>query len=166
MATAVREHTFHTSIDIPETKRQEIIQLLSARLADTLDVKTQAKQAHWNVKGREFLQLHELFDEVAAHLEAHSDLIAERATALGGTALGTARIVATNSTIPEYDLEAVKGEEHVGVLVQRLSKLGAAIRSAIDRADALGDKATADVFTEISRELDKDLWFLEAHLQG
>ncbi|HVP43120.1 MAG TPA: DNA starvation/stationary phase protection protein Dps [Terriglobales bacterium] len=166
MATAVRERTFHTSIDIPEKKRLELIDLLNARLADTLDLKTQAKQAHWNVKGREFFQLHELFDSLATHLEGHSDLIAERVTALGGTALGTTRIAAATSTIPEYDLDAVKGEEHVRALVQRLAKVAAAARKAIERASELGDQGTADLFTEIVRDADKDLWFLEAHLQG
>jgi len=166
MATAVHERTFHTSIDLPEKKRQEIIDLLNARLADTLDLKTQAKQAHWNVKGREFFQLHELFDSVATHLEAHSDLIAERVTALGGSAMGTARIAAATSSIPEYDLEAIKGEDHVRALVQRLARLAAGARKAIDRAAELGDQGTADLFTEIVRDADKDLWFLEAHLQG
>ena len=166
MATATHAPLFHTSIDIPETKRQEVILLLNARLADTLDLKTQVKQAHWNVKGREFFQLHELFDSIAAHLEGASDLIAERATALGGTALGTARIAAKNSTIPEYELEISKGEDHVRALVKRLAKLAANVRTAIDQSDELGDKSTADVFTEVSRQADKDLWFLEAHLQA
>ncbi len=166
MATAVREHTFHTSIDIPEKKRQELVDLLNARLADTLDLKTQVKQAHWNVKGKEFFQLHELFDSVATHLEEATDLIAERVTALGGYALGTARMAAAASTLPEYDLDAVKGEEHVRAVVQRLAKVAAAVRKAIDRSDELGDKSTADLFTEVSRQADKDLWFLEAHLQG
>ncbi len=166
MTTAVRERTFHTSIDLSEKKRLEVIDLLNARLADTLDLKTQAKQAHWNVKGREFFQLHELFDSLAGHLEAHSDLIAERVTALGGTALGTARIAAANSSIPEYDLDAVKGEEHVRALVQRLAKLAAGVRKAIERTAELGDQGTSDLCTEIVRDADKDLWFLEAHLQG
>ncbi len=166
MAIAVHERTFHTSIDLPEKKRHELIDLLNARLADTLDLKTQAKQAHWNIKGREFFQLHELFDSVATHLEAQSDLIAERVTALGGTALGTARIAAAASSLPEYDLDATKGEEHVRALVQRLAKLAAAARKAIDQASDLGDQGTADLFTEIVRDADKDLWFLEAHLQA
>lgn len=166
MATAVRERIFPTSIDIPEKKRQEVIDLLNARLADTLDLKTQAKQAHWNVKGKEFFQLHELFDSVATHLEEATDLIAERVTALGGTALGTARIAAAASSLPEYDLDAVKGEEHVKALVQRLSKLATGVRKAIDQAGELGDQGTADLFTQVVREADKDLWFLEAHLQA
>ncbi len=166
MATATRERVFPTSIDIPENKRQELIQLLNQNLADTLDLKTQVKQAHWNVKGREFFQLHELFDEVATHLEAATDLIAERATALGGYALGTARLAAQNSTIPEYELDITHGEDHVRAVVKRLAKLAANVRAAIDKSDDLGDKSTADLFTEISRQADKDLWFLEAHLQA
>ncbi len=162
--TATR--TFKTSIDIPEKQRAELITLLNARLADTVDLKTQTKHAHWNVKGPQFQQLHELFDSIATNLEAHSDLIAERITALGGTASGTARQVAASSSLPEYDFEATAGAEHVRVLASRLARLGAEVRAAIDSSDRLGDKSTADVFTEISRAADKDLWFLEAHLQG
>jgi starvation-inducible DNA-binding protein len=167
MATIVAQtRTFRTSIDIPEKNRTVLIELLNARLSDTIDLKTQTKQAHWNVKGKDFFQLHELFDEVATHLEAHSDMIAERVTALGGTANGTARQAAATSSIEEYDLDAVDGPDHVRALVKRLAKLAAAIRAAIDRADDLGDKATSDLLTEISRAADKDLWFLEAHLQA
>jgi starvation-inducible DNA-binding protein len=134
-------------------------------LADTIDLKTQAKQAHWNVKGPEFFQLHGLFDSIAAHLDDQADLIAERVTALGGTALGTARIAAATSAIPEYDLEVVAGLDHVVTLSERLGKATNQFRQDIDRTDELGDKATSDLFTQITREADKDLWFLEAHLQ-
>jgi starvation-inducible DNA-binding protein len=164
--TRAAARTFKTSIDIPEKQRQEVIALLNARLADTIDLKTQTKHAHWNVKGPEFQQLHELFDQIATGLEAHSDLIAERITALGGTAHGTARQVASSTSLAEYDLDAVAGTDHVRALASRLARLAAELRSAIDASDRLGDKSTADVFTEISRAADKDLWFLEAHLQG
>ncbi|HZQ92694.1 MAG TPA: DNA starvation/stationary phase protection protein Dps [Terriglobales bacterium] len=163
-ATAVA--TFPTSIDIPEKNRERIIGLLNARLADATDLKTQTKHAHWNVKGENFYQLHLLFDEVAGHLEEHTDLLAERATALGGTALGTARNAAAASTLPEYPQEAVDGPEHVRALAARLAQLAATVRDAINKSAEWGDPSTADVFTEISRSLDKDLWFLEAHLQG
>ncbi|MGH9580305.1 MAG: DNA starvation/stationary phase protection protein Dps [Terriglobales bacterium] len=158
--------TFKTSIDIAEKQRAAIIALLNARLADALDLKTQAKQAHWNVKGPEFQQLHLLFDQVAANLEAHADLIAERVTALGGTANGTTRLVAAATSLKEYDLEAVAGEEHVRALAGQLARVAAAVRAAIDESSRLGDQSTADVFTEVSRATDKDLWFLEAHLQA
>jgi starvation-inducible DNA-binding protein len=165
MATATQNKTFRTSVNLKENTRQEIIQILNARLADTLDLKLQTKHAHWNVKGSDFIQLHELFDEVATHLEAHSDLIAERITALGGVANGTTRQAAAASSIPEYDLNAVDGLAHVAALVERLAKLTNQARTDIDRADELDDKGTSDLLTQIVRDADKDLWFLEAHLQ-
>lgn len=165
MATATQQ-TFHTSIDIPERQRQQVIAILNQRLADAIDLKTQAKQAHWNVKGPHFFQLHELFDSIATHADEAADLLAERATALGGAANGTARQLAAASSLREYDIAAVTGPEHVRALADRLASLAAALRAAIDETDGLGDKSTADVFTEISRQADKDLWFLEAHLQA
>jgi len=166
MATATSQVRFANSVDLPEDAKSKVIELLNARLADTVDLKTQVKHAHWNVKGLQFFQLHELFDSIATHLDDAADLIAERATQLGGVANGTARQAAANSSIKEYDFNAVKGEEHVSALVKRLSTLANASREAIDQTDKLGDKATSDIFTEIVRAADKDLWFLEAHLQG
>ncbi|MCI0404320.1 MAG: DNA starvation/stationary phase protection protein Dps, partial [Acidobacteria bacterium] len=124
--------TFKTSIDIPEKQRAELIALLNARLADTIDLKTQTKHAHWNVKGPQFQQLHELFDSIATNLETHSDLIAERITALGGTANGTARQVASSTSLAEYDFDAVTGTDHVRALASRLARLATEVRTAID----------------------------------
>jgi len=166
MATATQQRTFSTGVSLSEKTRLEIIDRLNARLADAIDMKTQAKQAHWNVKGMHFFQLHELFDSIASHLDDQADLLAERATALGGTALGTARLVAATSGIGEYDLNAVAGEQHVRALAKGLAQLANAARSAIDFCSERGDQGTADVFTEIVRAADKDLWFLEAHLQA
>jgi starvation-inducible DNA-binding protein len=166
MSTATTGVHFTSSVKLPEDTKSKVIEILNARLADTVDLKTQVKHAHWNVKGIQFFQLHELFDSIAAHLEDHSDLIAERVTQLGGVANGTARQAAASSSIKEYDVHAVKGEDHVKALVQRLATLANAARAAIDETDRLGDKATADLFTEVTRGADKDLWFLEAHLQA
>jgi starvation-inducible DNA-binding protein len=166
MATATTEVRFTNSVKLDEDAKSKVIEILNARLADTIDMKTQVKHAHWNVKGLQFFQLHELFDSIATHLEDHSDLIAERLVQLGGVANGTARQAAANSSIKEYDLHAVKGEEHVKALVQRLGTLANAARKAIDDTGKVGDQATADLFTEVTRGADKDLWFLEAHLQG
>jgi len=157
---------FTSGVDLSDDTKFKLIDLLNARLADAVDMKTQIKHAHWNVKGLQFYQLHLLFDEVAGHVDDAADLIAERAVQLGGVAHGTARIAAKASSIPEYDLDAVTGQDHVHALVKRLSKLANANRDAIDQADKLGDKATSDVFTEIVRANDKDLWFLEAHIQA
>lgn len=165
MATKTASRSFTTSVNLSDSTRQQVIDILNARLADTIDLKTQTKQAHWNVKGPEFFQLHELFDSIAAHLEEATDTIAERITALGGYALGTARLAASASSIPEYELDAVGGLDHVVALSTRLAQAANQFRSDIDRTDELGDKATADLFTQITREADKDLWFLEAHLQ-
>ena len=155
-----------TKNDLAKKNREKVIETLNARLADAIDLKTQAKQAHWNVKGPHFIGLHELFDQVATAVEAHTDLIAERVTALGGTALGTTRVVAQKSTLSEYPLEIVDGTAHVDALSTAMADFGKRIRQNIDDADKLDDADTADLFTEISREIDKLLWFVEAHIQA
>lgn len=165
MPIVAESRFFKTSIDLSEKQRTTMIELLNSCLADTIDLKTQAKHAHWNVKGIQFLQLHELFDGIANHLEEHADLIAERAAALGGVVNGTARQTVAGSSIGEYDLNATRGEEHVHSLARNLASLAAKLRVGIDTADNAGDKATSDLLTEVVRAADKDLWFLEAHLQ-
>lgn len=160
------ERLFETKINIPENNRRPLITLLNARLADTIDMQTQAKFAHWNVKGEDFYQLHLLFDSIAEHLEAAVDLIAERITALGGRANGTARQAVANSSIKEFDLNVLHGMDHVRALLDRLATVANAAREAIKQCAVLEDDATADVFTEIVRAADKDIYFLQSHLQG
>jgi starvation-inducible DNA-binding protein len=159
-------HMFESRVNIPAESRHALIELLNARLVDTIDLQSQAKFAHWNVKGHNFYQLHLLFDSIAEHLEEGVDLIAERITALGGRANGTVRQAAAHSSLKEYDLNALNGIEHVRVLADRLASLSNSTREAIDRSDDLGDKGTSDLFTEIVRTADKDLYFLESHLQA
>jgi starvation-inducible DNA-binding protein len=158
--------TYETRIDIPEEKRKGLIDLLNARLADTFDLYSQVKQAHWNVKGTDFYQLHELFDDLADSLREHVDSIAERATALGGTALGTARMAAAASALPEYPEDISAGGDHLAALADRYAKLAELVRVAADEAEGLGDLDTNDLFVEVSRDVDKHLWFLESHLQA
>jgi starvation-inducible DNA-binding protein len=159
--------TLHnTKIDIAKGKREKIVAILNMRLADASDLKSQAKQAHWNVKGMNFIALHELFDRVATSLDVHVDDIAERITTLGGTALGTVRAAAQNSTLSEYPLEITDGADHVDALSTALADFGKKVRTDIDQTDSLGDADTADLFTGVSREIDKLLWFVEAHLQS
>jgi DNA-binding ferritin-like protein (oxidative damage protectant) len=155
-----------TKNDLPQETREKVIEILNARLADATDLKSQAKQAHWNVKGIHFFQLHELFDQVATAVEGHIDLIAERITALGGTALGTIRVAAQRSSLNEYPLEITDGADHVDALSSAMADFGKHIRRNIDETNDLGDADTADLFTEISREIDKLLWFVEAHAQS
>ena len=159
--------TLHnTKIDLSNDAREKLIALLNNRLADASDLKSQAKQAHWNVKGMSFIALHELFDDIATAVEAHIDLIAERVTTLGGTAMGTVRLAAENSSLSEYPHEITDGPAHVDALSTALADFGKVIRKGIDEATDLGDQDTADIFTEISREIDKQLWFVEAHIQA
>ena len=165
-ARNARMRTFQTRIDLPAKSREKLIALLNQHVADTFDLYGQCKQAHWNVKGPQFYQLHELFDALAAEVLAHVDAIAERATALGGTALGTVRMAASASRLEEYPTAAVESMAHVEALAERFAALGAHTRAAIDEAEKLGDADTADLFTEVSRALDKNLWFPEAHVQG
>jgi starvation-inducible DNA-binding protein len=165
MVQALSQKGFYpTRIDLAVEIRTEVAKLLNQTLAATLDLKTQVKQAHWNVKGMNFIQLHELFDEMATELEGYIDLVAERVTTLAGTAMGTARIAAANSILPEYPLDAVDGIEHVTALAERYAIYAKHLREAIAATADLGDADTSDLYTEISRDIDKSLWFLEAHL--
>lgn len=158
--------SFTTKNDLKADVRTKAIDLLNRQLADTSDLYSQTKQAHWNVKGLHFHQLHLLFDALAESLEEHVDTIAERATALGGVALGTTRMAAAASRLPEYPLDAVDGRDHLEALTTRFANLAKTTRAAIESASAFGDADTADLFTQASRDLDKHLWFLEAHLQA
>jgi starvation-inducible DNA-binding protein len=161
----ITERTFETRINLPAEVRTQLIDLLNAQLADTFDVFSQAKQAHWNVKGAQFYQLHELFDRIASELASHVDLIAERVTALGGVAMGTVRMAAQRSRVPEYDVDVTDSQPVVNALAVRFANVAASTRRAIEIAGEHGDEGTADLLTEVSRALDKTLWFLEAHDQ-
>ena len=156
---------FKTKNDLSEAIRTKAIELLNQRLADCKDLQTQTKQAHWNVKGPNFIALHELFDKINEDVEEYVDEIAERAVQLGGVAEGTARMVAKRSSLTEYPANASDGRSHVEALSSALAAFGKAARKAIEEANELGDLDTADLFTEVSRGIDKWLWFVEAHAQ-
>jgi starvation-inducible DNA-binding protein len=156
---------YSTRNDLPKATRAKAIDLLDARLADATDLQTQLKQAHWNVKGPTFIALHELFDEINEAVEDYVDDLAERVVQLGGIAHGTARQVAKRSTLPEYP-DVSTGRDHTEAVAAALAVFGKLARAGIDQADKLGDRDTADLFTEISRGVDKWLWFVEAHLQA
>jgi starvation-inducible DNA-binding protein len=157
---------YSTKNDLPEASRVEAIDLLNQRLADCIDLQTQCKQAHWNVKGPTFIALHKLFDEVNEDVEEYVDLIAERIVQLGGIAEGTARIVARRSTLIDYPPALSTGGEHVAALSDALAQFGRTARIGIDEMNDLQDADSADILTEISRGVDKWLWFVEAHQQA
>jgi starvation-inducible DNA-binding protein len=152
-----------TRNDLPDNTRKAMIAVLNARLLEAIDLRLAIKQAHWNVKGPNFIALHEMFDEMQARVDDFVDDIAERSVALGGLVAGTAQAVAGSKLAP-YPTEITDQIEHVRALADRVAAFSKLARAAIDEADEVEDKDTADLFTGISRQMDKDLWFLEAHL--
>jgi starvation-inducible DNA-binding protein len=156
---------YKTKIDLSDKVRRNVVVILNDRLAEAIDLQSQVKQAHWNVKGPHFIALHELFDKISDVVLEQIDDIAERVTSLGGTAEGTVEVVARRSKLKNYPLSITSGRDHLLYLSTQVAAFGKAVRSAIDDTEELGDKDTADLFTGISRQLDKYLWFLEAHLQ-
>ena len=157
---------YETENDIPKSTRMELVRLINQRLADVVDLQAQLKQAHWNVKGPHFIGLHELFDKIAEDVESYVDMIAERIVQLGGVAEGTVRVAAARSRLEEYPLMIGDGSAHVEAVAKALSAFGREARGSIDEANALDDADTADLFTEVSRGIDKWLWFVEAHSQA
>lgn len=166
MATQAKAPSFRTHIDIPADRREKLVELLNQHVADVADLTSQVKQVHWNVKGRNFYSLHTLTDTIYTELSELVDTIAERAIMLGGYVHGTIRMAAEATTLPEYPIDVVKDVDHVAALVERFGQYASSARAAIDRAEELGDKDTADLFTQVSRQIDMRLWFLEAHLQA
>jgi starvation-inducible DNA-binding protein len=151
-----------THIDLAMTARQAVCELLNQTLADLFDLYSQTKQAHWTVRGPNFWQLHKMFDEIATAVEAHIDEVAERIATLGGFPRGTVRMASNGSQLPEFP-ETFEDLKHVTTLIERFSIVADTVRQNIDKSDELSDKTTADLFTEISRSIDQQLWFLEAH---
>jgi starvation-inducible DNA-binding protein len=154
-----------TRNDLAKPTRQKMIDLLNARLADAIDLYAQVKQAHWNVKGMQFYELHLLFDKVAEAVEEGVDEIAERAVALGGVVDGTIQGVVKRTTLAPYPVAIKAGRDHVDRVAQGLAAYGKNLRAGIQSAADAGDADTSDLFTELSREADKQLWLVEAHLQ-
>jgi len=157
---------YKTENDISPENRMELNELMNQRLADAIDLQAQLKQAHWNVKGPNFIGLHELFDKISESVESYVDLIAERIVQLGGIAEGTVRTSAARSRLEEYPLAISEGLAHIDAVVNALSTFGYEIRGSIAEAEELDDAGTADLFTEVSRGIDKWLWFVEAHIQA
>ena len=156
---------YETKNPLPAETRADAVRLLNHRLADCIDLQSQCKQAHWNVKGPQFIGLHKLFDEIYEATEEYIDLIAERVVQLGGIAEGTVRVAGQRSTLTEYPLVISSGEEHVAALSDVLAQFSGKAREAIDELEEMEDPDSMDILTEVSRGVDKWLWFVEAHQQ-
>jgi starvation-inducible DNA-binding protein len=157
--TLVKSH-----VELDGDTRVQMIELLNQQLADAFDLYSQVKQAHWNVKGMNFIAVHELFDTIAENVLEGVDTIAERVTALGGIAQGTARMAAANSRLPEFSDGAVQSDEAIKMVVERMGAYATSTRQAIDTSAEAGDMATSDLFTQLVGELDKHIYFLDSHL--
>lgn len=155
-----------TKNDLPERTRSDLVDLLGQHLASALDLYLQAKHAHWNVKGPSFIALHELFDTVATGAQGHADDLAERIAQLGGTPSGMAKSVVARSKLPALADGLTRGHDHVEAVATALAAFAAGVRRDIERANGLGDAGTSDLLTEIARDTDKNLWFVEAHNQA
>lgn len=157
--------THATKNDLQENAKKSSIELLNARLADTIDLALITKQAHWNLKGPRFIAIHEMLDGFRGQIDEWTDTIAERVVQLGGTAVGTSQEVAKKTTSAPYPTDIYTIDDHLRALIDSYSNVANRVRKAIEDADSAGDANTADIFTEASRGLDKALWFLEAHVQ-
>lgn len=160
---AKKGHVKHTHNTLPEEVRAQSIEVLNHHLAAAIDLHSQMKQAHWNVRGPGFMAVHELFDRVSGNVEKYSDLLAERAGALGGTAEGTLTVAAKRSFLVPYPLGIADVAEHIFAVSAALAAFGQSTRDAIEPLDEAGDKASADLMTQIVRGIDEDLWFVESH---
>ena len=162
MARAAKTHA--TRNDVPSNAKQVSIGVLQACLVDSIDLYNATRQAHWNVKGPHFGELHRLFEEFYNALQESSDALAERIVQLGGTANGTTQTLVNGTRLPPYPTDLYAGMDHVAALADRYAQLAKSLREGIDQADEAGDADTADLLTEQSRAVDKMLWMLEAHL--
>jgi starvation-inducible DNA-binding protein len=151
--------------DLPSNAKALSIGVLNARLADAIDLALLTKQAHWNIKGPNFIALHEMIDGFRTELDSHVDTIAERVVQLGGTAVGTTQAVAAATTLAPYPIDIYSSTDHLAALIDRSAAVAHSVRAAIDATAEAGDVDTSDLFTAFSRALDKQLWLLEAHVQ-
>ena len=152
--------------DMKDNVRNSVIDVLNARLTDCLDFRLAVKQAHWNIKGPNFIAIHELLDQVAARMDGHIDVMAERVVQIGGFANGTLQQVVQGSALEPYPQGIANQDDHLEALRDRLQQLAGACRAAITETEEAGDADSADIMTGVSRGLDKDLWFLASHLKG
>lgn len=154
-----------TQIDIPLKTRKAVCEISNARLAQLIDLQMAVKHAHWNVRGVHFIGLHEMFDKFYSELGEPIDTLAERIGQLGFLALGTIDSVKKNSKLKAYPAQITGDKEHLKALILMYAQVARDFRCAIDETDDLEDEGSSDLFTNVSRLLDKQLWFLEAHLQ-
>jgi starvation-inducible DNA-binding protein len=160
------DRMFKNRVALDESTKQQVVEMLNFRLAEASDAYSQTKFAHWNVKGLNFYQLHLLFDTIAESIEGQIDGIAERLTALGGVANGTVRQAANHSTLPEYNVDAVTGPDHLRAMIDLIATYAANLREGARIAGEAGDEPTHDFFNQMIVDTEQHLYFLESHLES
>lgn len=153
------------AVDLKANAKSTVIEVLNARLADAIDLGLITKQAHWNLKGPNFIAVHEMLDPMRTQIDDHVDVIAERVAQLDGTPDGTSQAVSRSTTLEPYPVDIKKVPDHLKALADRYAKLANQVREDIDITDEAGDADTADILTAFSRDLDKNLWFIKSHLE-
>jgi starvation-inducible DNA-binding protein len=156
---------FETQNDLQSNAKAAAIALLNQRVADSIDLALLTKQAHWNLKGPQFIAIHQMIDGFRTQIDDHVDTMAERIVQLGGSVAGTVQAVEKQTRLPPYPIDIHKIEDHLIALIDRYAMVANGVRFSIGEADEVGDVDTADILTSFSRYLDKALWFLEAHVQ-
>jgi starvation-inducible DNA-binding protein len=157
---------FKTPSHLPQEARIRIAESLNARLADGLDLHSQIKVAHWNIKGPLFASLHPLFDGFAGALSGYNDAVAERIVTLGGRAYGTTRHAAKHSRLTEFPQETTRDLEHVRLLADRFEQYLEGLRVSRATAERDADADTVDLLTEEIADFEKHTWFLRASLDA
>ncbi|PHK94555.1 DNA starvation/stationary phase protection protein Dps [Pseudoroseomonas rhizosphaerae] len=155
----------NTRNDLGENTKKVSVTVLNGTLTDMIDLTNSVRMAHWTMRGPNFIGLHGMLETFYNELFATADEVAERLVQIGGTPDGTSQIVAEKSRLPAYSQATVYTLDHVKELADRFASLARSVREGIDSTDEAGDADTADLLTGLSRDLDKKLWMLEAHLE-
>lgn len=146
--------------------KNKLIDVLNSVLAEAIDLQMQCRQAHWNVRGKNFIALHEFFGRLYTELSVDIDEIAERTAGLGGTAYGSKEEVSGVSGLPKYPVDISSGSDHIQNLAKSFAAHSKSLKKAIEEADDADDDVTEDLLTTICGNMEKRLWLIESHIEG